>query len=220
MGEVEASGDAAPGGAGARRRLSRPRIAVIAACAALALGVGVIAATGGLRSVVPSEPAEYRLGETIASAQATLSIERVAVMDELWGSGSTPDATQGERVLAVLIDVTNLDDEPRGSFQTGSLTSIRLQHRPDDRPTVSIYADDDYSVVTLQPDVPTTVLLTWVVKKGEIGSGENVRLVVPDAEKTDSAFFEGESIWSALAPVGVVSTRPEDLGAGSEDGRL
>lgn len=221
VGEIDASDDAAaPAGAAVRRRLSRGWIITIATTAVLGLCVGVIAATGGFRSVASTGPAAYRLGDEISSAEATLVVERVAVMDELWGYGSSPDDTKGERVLAVLVDVTNLDDEPRLASSSGSLADIRLQHRPDDRPTVSIYADDDFSVVTLQPDVPARVLLTWVVEEDEIVDGDPVRLVIPDAEKNDSTIFSGETLWNPLDPAGVVSVRPEDLGPGSEDGRL
>jgi hypothetical protein len=212
---------AAPEGAADRRgRELRPQIALVIAASALGLLIAIIAILGGFNSVTRPGHAEYGIDESFTSSHLDLTVERIAVLDELSGSGSYPDEDAGERVLAVLIDVTNMDAEPRTASDQGSLTAIRLDHRPDDRPNVSVYGDGDFSAVTLQPDVPTRVLLTWIVEEDEISDDEVVRLMIPDSEKSESTLFKGESLWFPLESRVAVTAPVEDLGTGSADGRL
>ena len=75
------------------------------------------------------------------------------------------------------------------------------------------------SIVALQPDLPTHVLLTWVVAADEIGDAE-VQLILPEAVKSDSTLFRGESYWSDTSSTVVISGEAEDLGAGRGDGSL
>lgn len=187
--------------------------------AGLAVAIGGLAAAGGLETVAAAGPEPRTLDETFVTSQMSISVDRIAVVDAFPGSGSFPDEDKGERVLAVLVDVTNLDVEPRATWGSGGLSSMRLDSRPDDTPNISVYGDLDFSSVTLQPDVPTRVLLTWVVSSDEIDDTD-VRLLVKDAVKSDSTLFRGESLWTDSESESLVTGPVEDLGAGNEDGTL
>lgn len=200
------------------RRLPRA-LTALGVIAGLSAAIGGLAAVGGLETVAASGPAQHRIDETFVTSQLSLSVERIAVVDTLPGSGSFPDQDAGERVLAILVEVTNLDVEPRSAWGSGGLSTMRLEGRPEDTPNISISGDLDYSSVTLQPDVPTRVLLTWVVAADEIdGAGVHVR--VQDAVKSDSTLFRGESYWNDSGTESLLTGPVEDLGAGDEDGTL
>lgn len=200
------------------RRLPRMLVA-LGVVAALSAAVGAIAASGGLETVAADEPERFGIGETFVSSELSIEVDRIAVVDDLPGTGAFPDEAAGERVLAVLVEVTNLDVEPRNASGTGGLGTARLEGRPDDAPGVSVYGDSDFSPVALQPDLPTHVLLTWVVAADEIGDAE-VQLILPEAVKSDSTLFRGESYWSDTSSTVVISGEAEDLGAGRGDGSL
>lgn len=200
------------------RRLPR-MLATLGVVAALSAGVGAIAATGGLETVADEEPEQFGIGDTFISSQLSIDVDRIAVVDELPGSGAFPDEDAGERVLAVLVEVTNLDVEPRNASGTGGLGTVRLDGRPDDAPNVTVYGDADYSAVALQPDLPTRILLTWVVVADEI-EDDDVQLILPEAVKSNSTLFRGESYWSDTSSTVVISGAVEDLGAGRGDGSL
>lgn len=200
--------------------MPRPLVGALIAAAVTAAGIAAIAITGGFDAAVETGPSEHGLGDPFVSSHLEMTVERVAVLDELGFTGTYPDEDAGERLLAVLLEVTSLDAEPRGAAGVGSITSIRLANRPDDAPSIVVRGDTDFSSVTLQPDVPTRIILTWIVSADEVSAGDDVRLQIPDAEKNDSTLFRGESIWFELDSRVVVTAEAEDLGAGNPDGRL
>lgn len=225
VGEIEAdespathAGPPPPEPAGARRLPAL--VATLVTAVVVIAPIGALIASGGLADVPSSGPEEIGVQERVIGAEQSFSVQRVAVVDTLQGSGSFPDEDAGERVLAVLIDVTNLDDVPRSTGGDGAVGAIRVEGLPDERPAIAVYGDDDYSAVTLQPDVPARLLLTWVVPADEISDDDEVRVVLPDAEKFESLLFGGEVSWSALGPSAIVTARVDDLGDGGEDGRL
>lgn len=191
----------------------------LVALGVIAALIGVIAGLGGFRTAAMADPPRAELGDELDSAGMIVTVDRVAVMDDLDASGVFPDADAGERVLAVMVTITNLDDEPRPAWRTASVDDYRLEHRPDDAPSVKVLGDVAFNITELQPGVPTTVVLSWAVADGEIAQGAGVGVVVPDAVKGGIGAISGDEMWDELPPAAVVTAVPEDLGTGEGEGR-
>lgn len=195
-------------------------LAALLAIAVVGGAVGLLAATGGLKTAARPGPAEHRPLDEFTTADMRITVERAAVVDQLPGSGVFTDADAGERVFAVLIEAENLDVDPRLARGDGGLSRVLADAGIEGEPEIAVYGDLDFSVVTLQPGVPTRLLLAWLVDDDQIHDGDEVRLTMPDAEKRESTLTPGTFVWDALTPSAVVVTEVEDLGDGREDGRL
>lgn len=213
-------GDAQQSGLAPARGRYRGLLGVLLAIVVFGGAIALLAATGGLDTAARPGPAEYAADERFTTSEMRITVERAAVVDQLPGSGVFTDEGSDERVFAVLIEVENLDVDPRLARSDGGLSRVLTDAGLDDDPEISVYGDLDFSVVTLQPGVPTRLLLAWPVDADQIDDGQEVRLTMPDAEKRESTLTPGTFVWDALTPSAIVVTEIEDLGAGREDGRL
>jgi hypothetical protein len=198
----------------------RATLAALLAIVLLGAAVAILAATGGLETSTRRGPVEHGPQEEFTSSDMRITLERAVVVDQLPGSGVFTDADAGERVFAVLIEVENLDVDPRLARSDGGLSRVIADFGIEGEPEISVYGDGDFSVVTLQPGVPARLLLSWMVDDDQIGEGDDVHLTMPDAEKRESTLTPGTFVWDELPPSAVVVTTVEDLGEGREDGRL
>ncbi len=183
-----------------------------------AIGTGlflaVTAAFGGLAPVAVAEKVmpELVAGETHTSPQLAVTVERAVLIDSLSGSGVTPDRDKGERLLVLLVEVENLWNRPLSSSGSESFTNaVRLGG--DTRPVGAVVREDDQtSPLWLQPDVPALLAYTWAVGPRDYAEGDDLTVIVQDAELIiGQLLYTGED-WGDYAPAATVTVPLEDAG--------
>ncbi|MGW8483054.1 hypothetical protein ACWGJP_07925 [Microbacterium sp. NPDC055903] len=171
------------------------------------------AAFGGLATAAVPPLPEIAAGETFTGAELEMTPQRAVLVDELPGSGVFPE--DGERVLAVILDVTNLDTEARSSTADGSVGEIRLTELPEVAPSVARY-DDATASPWLQPGVAATVVLSWVVPADLVAEGDDIRIALHTAtEYVGTSVIYGE-YWDDIEVAGYADLVAEDVGAGAD----
>jgi hypothetical protein len=102
-----------------------------------------------------------------------------------------PDEEKGERVLVLTVDVVNTFPSPRGAASLAEkspvIDGIRVEGL-DTKGEVS-RADDGLVAPMLQPDVPTRLLLAWLVGPDDFRDGDEIALTLPD-----STHYVGSSV--------------------------
>lgn len=188
-----------------------------------AIGTGlflaVTAAFGGLAPVAVAEKSLPQLsaGETHTSPQLNITVERAVLVDSLTGSGVTPDRDKGERLLVLLVQLENLWNRPLSSSSTEGFTGAVLLDGDPRKAGALVREDDQTSPMWLQPDVPALVAYTWAVGPNDYAEGENLTIVLQDAELiVGQLLYSGED-WGDYAPAATVSMPLEDAGAESTE---
>lgn len=176
------------------------------------------AAFGGLAPVAVAEktlPA-LSVGQTHTSPQLAVTVERAVLIDSLTGSGVTPDRDRGERLLVLLVRAENLWDRPLPSFGSGAfLNAVMLEG--DARTAEGLVREDDQtSPLWLQPNVPALLAYTWAVGPHDYAEGEDLTVVLHDAELiVGQLLYTGEG-WGDYAPAATVVVPLEDAGTENE----
>ncbi len=179
---------------------------------ATVLILGATAAFGGLEAVAVPPVPEIAAGDTFAAGGLELTPQRAVLIDELNDTGVRP--AEGERLLVVIMDVTNIDDAPRWTKSAGSVGAIRVDGNPDAAPAVVRY-DDTTSSPYLQPDVPAPLVVTWAVPSDAYADGDELRLQLPTATKFTGEYFVYGDYWDDVAVGAYATLAIEDIGAGA-----
>ena len=182
---------------------------------ATVLILGATAAVGGLEAVAEPPLPEIGAGDTYTGAGWEMTPQRAVLIDELNETGVRPK--EGERLLVVIMDVTNVDDAARSSsIGKGSLTAIRVDDVPDVAPTIARYDDTTLSP-WLQPGVPAQLVLTWAIPAADFDDGDEIRASLPTATEYTGEFFVYGEYWDD-EETGAYATLPlEDVGAGADE---
>lgn len=183
--------------------------------AATVVILGATAAFGGLEAVPEPPLPELGAGDTFTGAGIEMTPQRAVLIDELNETGVRPK--EGERLLVVIMDVTNVDDAARpSSTGKGSLNAIRVEDVPDIAPTVARY-DDTTRDPWLQPGVPAQLVLTWAVPASDFADGEDLRMALPTATEYTGEFFIYGEYWEDEVIGAHATLAVEDVGAGVEE---
>lgn len=178
----------------------------------LGIALAATAGFGGLATVAVAAPPEIGQDEHVVGADLDMSVVRVVLADDVEGAGVRADLAAGERVLAMVVDVTNLHPNPRSATQDAGLITVRLPDRPDDAPSIS--REDGFGEVpVLQPDVPTRLLLSWVVAGDEFRAGDELRIALPAADRIEGKIFVDGEWWEPAGAAAFATAPIEDLGA-------
>ncbi|MFS0894307.1 hypothetical protein [Microbacterium sp. 179-I 3D3 NHS] len=150
-------------------------------------GAVLLAATaifGGLEAAAVDPIPTIAVGEVHRGSDMEMTVTDVELQDEPGNAQVFPDGEKGERVLVVTVDVINTFDRPRGSTSGSPLSPVVDGIRIDgleEKGTVS-RADDGLGSPMLQPDVPTRLLLAWIVGPEDFRAGQEVSLTLPDSD--------------------------------------
>ncbi|WP_417508980.1 hypothetical protein [Microbacterium sp.] len=214
-GGAEGAAQAAPDDAPARPARARWVTAVADRVPAKWLGgiaTGVVlistAAFGGLEAVAVPPLPELSAGETFTDAALEMTVRHAFAVDEL--SDTRVTAAPGERLLVVVMDAENLDEDPRSSAGTGSLSDVRVEGMPDAAPTIARVDDATYSP-WLQPGVPAELMLTWAVPASAFVDGDDLRVALPTAHKQTGKYFIAGDYWTDVSVAAHVTLVVEDL---------
>ncbi|GAA5206370.1 hypothetical protein [Microbacterium kyungheense] len=178
-----------------------------------AIGTGVFlaatAAFGGLATAAEPPLAHLRKGAAHVNDMRSLTVERAVLIDELPGSGTFPE--DGQRVLAIVVDVENNWDEPiratgavQRSFSVAGL----------DEPSSAARMDDATIGPTLQPGVPAQLVYTWIVDDDEYAAGDRLTVRLDDLTLYTGTFVTRGSDWEDPVASATLTLTIQDVGAG------
>lgn len=184
---------------------------------ATGLFLAATAAFGGLATAAPPEPEQLEPGEPHVTAQRSFTVQRAVLIDELPEVGAYPE--EGERVLALIVDVENRWDEPiRASDGIGGLSdSFTVKGVDPEIPMRSARYDDATGVPWLQPRVPARVVFGWAVDADTFTGDEDLTVTLNDMTEYTGSFVEQGRWWIDPVADAVLTVEIEDLGAGADD---
>ena len=179
--------------------------------AATVLILGATAGFGGLGAVPEPPLPELGPGDTFTGAGMEMTPQRAVLIDELGEAGIRVE--EGQRVLAVIMDVTNIDDAARPSTGDGGITEIRIEGAPDVAPSVARYDDTTLSP-WLQPGVTAPLVLAWAVPADAFAEGDDLRVALHTATEFTGEYFVYGDYWDDVEVAAHASLPIEDVGAG------
>ncbi|GAA5149564.1 hypothetical protein GCM10025768_12980 [Microbacterium pseudoresistens] len=204
-------GDVTPVGAHARRSWT-PLLVVIGA-AVLTL-VAAVALSGGFadKPATASEIPALKQGDVHTNDRFSVRIDHAVVADENEASGVRPD--DGERVLAITVEVENVSDE---AFSTTSALAPTLTipaFGDDADPRIS-RIDDGTRNPWLQPGLPTRLMMAWAVPRDVLQSivdDEQLEVLVLDPHRYELSVIATGVSWKDTTPGATMRVVVEDAG--------
>lgn len=182
--------------------------------AGIATGLFLVAtaAFGGLATAAPPELEQLEPGEAHVTDQRSLTVKRAVLIDELPEAGVYPE--DGERVLAVIVDVENRWDEPlRTTGLYGVTVSFSVEGVDDPRDVARM--DDATGLLYLQPNVPAELVYAWAVDADTFADGDALTVTLSDTSLYTGSFVTEGQWWSDPVADARVSLKIEDVGAGA-----
>ena len=183
---------------------------------ATALFLVATAAFGGLATAAPPELAQLEPGEPHITDQRSFTVQRAVLIDELSEVGVSVE--EGERVLALIVDIENRWDEPiRAADATGLTDSFVVAGIDPDNRTEAARYDDGTGLPWLQPGVPGTVVFGWAVDDDTFTGGDDLTVTLNDMSLYTGSFVTEGRWWDDPVADAVVTVEIEDLGTGADD---
>ena len=185
--------------------------------AGVATGLFLVAtaAFGGLATAAPPEIAQLEPGEPHVSDQRSLAVKRAVLIDELPEAGVSVE--EGQRVLALVVDVENRWDEPQGSFGDDSIgDSLAVEGMDADVESSAARLDDATISPDLQPGVPAELVYAWVVDADEYAAGDELAVTLREMTLYTGSFVMNGQTWTDPVAAATVTLEIEDVGAGAD----
>jgi hypothetical protein len=182
---------------------------------ATAAFLAATAAFGGLATAAPPELEQLEPGEPHMTDQRSLTVKRAVLIDELPGSGVSPE--EGQRVLALIVDVENTWDEPQGSSGTESIGDSFVLESIDAEAESSVARLDDATLSPdLQPGVPAELVYTWVVDADAYAAGDELTVTLRELTLYTGSFVMTGQTWTDPVATATMTIEIEDVGAGAD----
>lgn len=156
------------------------------------------AAFGGLNPVPPEEIAHLKSGETFNNDLYSITVDKAFIFDELTGSGAHPE--EGEQVLALRVEATNLWYRPEWGSGSGSLPQSVIVDNPRAEYAAIARIDDSTTSPRLQPGIPSPIVLTWTIPRGSISDGDTVRIILNNVTLSEGQFITTGESWGDFTP--------------------
>lgn len=226
-----ASGPAASGPAGTRtlaeRALDRVPLKWLST-GALVVFLGITSLFGGLEAVATPETPVVAAGETFIGAEIEMTPVQATLIDTLNTTGVFPD--EGERILSLVLDASNLSEFARASAAKDALGLIRIEGLADllsERgltemevqggiaPAVARLDDGTFDP-WLQPGLPVRLVLSWAVPSDAFSAGDSVRLSLPTGTRAVGQSVIYGVYWTDQHTAAYSDIVLEDLGTGVE----
>lgn len=187
--------------------------------AGIATGLFLVATAGfgGLATAAPPELEQLEPGEPHVTDMRSFTVQRAVLIDELPEVGVYPE--EGERVLALIVDVENRWDEPiRASDSSGGLSdSFSVQGIDPEIPMRSARYDDGTGVPWLQPRVTAPVVFAWAVDADAFSGEDDLTVTLNEMSQYTGSFVRDGRWWTDPVADAVVSLEIEDRGSGAND---
>jgi hypothetical protein len=173
------------------------------------------AAFGGLATAATTEPAELAPGEAHATDQRSLTVQRAVLIDALPEAGVFVE--DGQRVLALVVDVENRWDEPLPSTGAqGVAGSLRVAGIGETE-AVAARMDDTTSSPVLQPGVPAELVYAWAVDADAFEDGQDVEVTLYELSLYTGSFVTTGRWWDDPVADARVIVSVNDVGAGVDE---
>lgn len=185
--------------------------------AGIATGLFLVAtaAFGGLATAAPPELEQLEPGEPHVTDMRSFTVQRAVLIDELPEVGVYPE--EGERVLALVVDVENRWDEPlRTTGPYGVTVSFSVAGVDDPRDVARM--DDATGILYLQPKVPAELVYAWPVDADAFADGDTLTVTLSDTSLYTGSFVTEGQWWSDPVTDARVSLTIKDVGAGDTEG--
>ncbi|MFB7894460.1 hypothetical protein ACFC1I_19815 [Microbacterium sp. NPDC056044] len=175
------------------------------------------AAFGGLATAAPADLSTLDPGEPHVTDQRSLTVQRAVLIDALPEAGVSVE--DGERVLALVVEVENGWDEPLSSTgPKGVAGSFRVAGVGAAEPAAA-RMDDTTSSPVLQPGVPAELVYAWAVDADAFADGQDVEVTLYDLSLYTGSFVTTGRWWDDPVADATVTVSVNDVGAGvDEDG--
>lgn len=181
------------------------------------LFLAATAAFGGMAEVAATPTPELKPGETFIGAEMQMSVVSVEVADKRYQSGVSPADDGSERVVSVILDVVNLDEEARQSYTLGSLRSVSLIDTTTLKtaePSIARVDDGTFNPY-LPPDVPVQVVLSWLVDADLLIEGDELRIALPQATEVVGSMVTSGEYLTDITTGALVVASVIDVGTGT-----
>ena len=185
--------------------------------AGIATGLFLIAtaAFGGLATAAQPELAQLEPGDPHVTDQRSLTVKRAVLIDELPGSGVTPE--DGERVLALVVDVENAWDEPQESTGVESIgASFAVEGIDAEAESSAARMDDATLSPDLQPGVLAELVYTWAVDADDYDDGDELTVSLREMTLYTGSFVMTGQSWTDPVTTATMTLEIEDVGAGAD----
>jgi len=171
------------------------------------------AAFGGLSTAAGPQVTALGPGGQHRNDQFAITVERAVLIDEFPDAGVYVE--DGERVLALLIRVENVWNQPLAAYPDSSLTqSLEIEGLAGASPDSVARYDDATLSPSLQPGVPAQVLLAWAVEAGAFADEQELRITLNDMTLHTGSFVANGQWWTDPVPAATTAVELEDIGAG------
>ena len=185
------------------------------------LFLAATAAFGGLADAPAPAVASLALGEAHTSAQLTVEVEDVVLVDDF--PELFLDLEPGRRALVVLAHVTNEWTQPlhAGSGSDSDLVDtvrVGVDQLDEEAPIAIARVDDASTSPLLQPGLRVPLAFVWSVPRSAIAGGDSV-----DVRVFDQTLYTGQVVtagqwWDDPALAVTVAATVTDLGSGDSSG--
>ncbi|MDJ1113140.1 hypothetical protein [Microbacterium dauci] len=178
--------------------------------------LAITAAFGGLNAVAAPAIPEISPGDTHDSGPFDLTVERAVLIDELQGSGASPE--EGQRVLALVVTAENTWDRAFGSYATNGVTgALAIPALGEGAAPVAVARlDDATGSPFLQPGMPVELIVTWVVDAGAYTDGDEIALEIRDFTLSVGQFITAGEDWGYPVLGATLAVPVTDVGAGAD----
>ncbi|HKP07652.1 MAG TPA: hypothetical protein VJU58_10410, partial [Microbacterium sp.] len=175
------------------------------------------AAFGGLATAAPPELAQLSPGEAHVTGQRSLTVQRAVLIDALPEAGVVVE--DGQRVLAVVVEVQNRWDEPLSSTGADGVAGSFRVAGTGEAVAAAARMDDATSAPTLQPGVPAELVYAWPVDAAAFEDGQDVEVTMYELSLYTGSFVTAGRWWDDPVADATVTVSVTDVGAGvDEDG--
>ncbi|MET0734835.1 MAG: hypothetical protein ABWY55_04220 [Microbacterium sp.] len=176
------------------------------------------AAFGGMADAVSPDPATLAIGETRTTAQLSIEVRDVVVIDALPEFSMTPEP--GHRAVAVLAYVTNEWTEPQRASPDGNglrdTLRIGLEGMDDAAPVEIARIDDNTSRPVLQPGLRVPLAFVWSVPDDLIVDGQSIEVRVFDQTLYTASVTVSGQWWDDPTLAATLDADVTDLGTGED----
>jgi hypothetical protein len=175
----------------------------------------VTAAFGGLSAVAVPPVPELAAGAQHRNDQFALTVERAVLIDELIGSGTS--VSDGQRVLALVVNVENVWDRALPSAGVAGVGAAVHVAELSGTPADSVARLDDATLTPyLQPGVPAELVLTWAVDATTFAAGDVLHVDLLDFTLYRGSLITYGESWTDPVVGARTSVVIRDVGAGAD----
>lgn len=166
-------------------------------------GAVLLAATalfGGLEAAAVDPIPVVAVGDEFVGSDIGMTVTGVELRDDRGEMALIPDAATGERILVVEVDAVNRFMLPRSAASDAvvspTIDGIGIEGL--DEKAAVFRAGEEGGTPILQPDVPVSLLLGWIVGPDDFHDGDEITVTLPDSTHGVGSFVVRGDYWDGV----------------------